>query len=149
VRELTGQVLYFMKPKPAGSGAQPSPPPGVRFAWGTFVFDGLVDSLEETLDFFSPDGRPLRAALSLGLSGQLEIVPPSAGAGPRSAAGPTVGTRPLTAATAGSTLQGLASGSGAGGDWQAVAAANGIENPRLLAAGQLVDLNLGVRAEVR
>jgi hypothetical protein len=146
VRQLTQQVAYFMLPKPppgrGGGKRQPNPPPGVRFAWGTFEFDGLMDSLEETLDLFSPDGKPLRASLNLGFSGQLEIVSTSGGgAAPDAAVGPTAGTRPLARAAAGSSLQSLADGSGAGGDWQAVAAANGVENPRLLAPGQLLDLD--------
>jgi len=32
-------------------------------------------------------------------------------------------------------------GLGPGADWQSVALANGIENPRLLPAGQLINLN--------
>ena len=154
VRALTSKVARFMLPaSPSGSSAttadRPSPP-GVRFAWGTFTFDGLMDSLDETLDYFSPDGRPLRATLNIGMSGQLEIVPPTGGGSDGGAStGPTVGTRPLNTATAGATLPGLAAaaGVGAGLDWQGVASANGIENPRLLAPGQLIDLNLsaGVR----
>ncbi|MGV9386408.1 CIS tube protein [Nonomuraea sp. NPDC003707] len=148
VRELTQQVSYFMRPKsPSGRGGgkgrrdQPKPP-GVRLSWGTFTFDGMMDSLEETLDYFSADGRPLRATLSLGLSGQLEIVPPlGGGAVPEASAGPTPGTRPLVQAAQGTSLQSLAAG--ASGDWQAIAAANGIENPRLLTAGLLIDLDLG------
>jgi hypothetical protein len=155
VRQLTQEVARFMQPQSAqsggasgaGGGNQPTPP-GVRFSWGTFTFDGMMDSLEETLDFFSPDGRPLRASLSLGMSGQLEIVPPAGGGGvPAAAAGPTPGTRPLTAAPSGSSLQLLAATAGLS-DWQAVAAANGIENPRLLAPGQLIDLNVTATASV-
>jgi hypothetical protein len=37
-------------------------------------------------------------------------------------------------------VQGLADGAGKG-NWQSIAAANGIENPRLMAAGTLLDLN--------
>ena len=37
---------------------------------GEFRFDGHVEALEETLDSFSPDGRPLRARLSLSLRGE-------------------------------------------------------------------------------
>jgi hypothetical protein len=147
VRALTQQVAYFMLPKAAaGNGnAQDQPvPPGVRFQWGTFWFDGLMDSLDETLDYFSPDGKPLRANLNISLSGQIEIVPPGGGGGAEgggeAAAGPTPGTRPLVQATGGATLQALTDRAGTGGDWQAVAAANGIENPRLLDAGQLLDL---------
>ncbi len=50
------------------------------------------------------------------------------------------GASPLAQAAAGSTLQGMADAAGKG-DWQSIAAANGIENPRLLAPGTLLDLN--------
>ena len=43
-------------------------------------------------------------------------------------------------AAAGASLQGMADVSGIS-DWQSIATANGIENPRLLAPGQLVNLN--------
>jgi Contractile injection system tube protein len=146
VRQLTRPVTAFMLPaSPSGGGGgtnQPAPP-GVRFLWGTFRFDGLMDSAEETLDFFSPDGRPLRASVSIGLSGQVEIVPPEGGAAsPAAAAGPTPGTRPLTPVPAGGTLPGLVAALGVGVDWQDVAAANGIENPRLPAVGVLLDLDV-------
>jgi hypothetical protein len=39
----------------------------VRFSWGTFQFDGTPESLDEMLEFFSADGRPLRAHVALGL----------------------------------------------------------------------------------
>jgi hypothetical protein len=147
VRTLTSKVAKFMLPASPSGGSggkadRPSPP-GVRFSWGTFSFDGLMDSLDETLDFFSPDGRPLRATLNVGMSGQLEIVPPAGGGGGGNAAsGPTAGTRPLSAAPAGAALPSLTLGAGL--DWQGVAAANGIDNPRLLRPGALIDLNLSV-----
>mgnify|MGYP003413274611 CR=1 FL=1 len=50
-------------------------------------------------------------------------------------------TAPLTPAPAGASLQSLADQAGVGGDWQDTARANGIENPRLLNPGQLIDLN--------
>jgi hypothetical protein len=151
VRTLTSKVAKFMLPASPAGGAggtadRPSPP-GVRFSWGTFSFDGLMDSLDETLDYFSPDGRPLRATLNVGMSGQLEIVPPAGGGGAGNAtAGPTAGTRPLSAAPAGASMPGLALGVGL--DWQGVAAANGIDNPRLLQPGTLIDLNLSVKASL-
>jgi hypothetical protein len=149
VRSLTRQVVYFMTPKAppggsSGSGTQQPVPPGVRFLWGTFQFDGMMDSLEETLDFFSPDGRPLRAAVALSLSGQVALTDAGAGAGGAGSAtaGPTAGTTPLAQARSGSTLQDMAAAAGVGLSWQSVAAANGIENPRLLPPGQLVDFSL-------
>jgi phage tail-like protein len=56
VRRLTERVAYF--------ATQP-----VRFVWGEFRFDGRIEALEETLDHFSPDGRPQRARLVLSLVG--------------------------------------------------------------------------------
>jgi phage tail-like protein len=59
VQELTQRVAYFAGP----------PPRALRFQWGTFRFDGHVEALVETLELFSPDGRPLRARLALTLRG--------------------------------------------------------------------------------
>lgn len=41
--------------------------PAVRFRWGAFRFDGRVTALDETLDLFAVDGRPMRAELALAL----------------------------------------------------------------------------------
>lgn len=41
--------------------------PAVRFEWGSLRFDGRVEAVEETLDLFAPDGRPLRSRLELWL----------------------------------------------------------------------------------
>jgi nucleoid-associated protein YgaU len=38
----------------------------------------------------------------------------------------------------------MAAEQGLGDNWQAIAQANGIENPRLLAPGQLINLNVRV-----
>ena len=56
--------------------------------------------------------------------------------------GEAAGTTPLTPAPAGSTIQGLAASSGQADNWQSIAEANGIENPRLLQPGQLINLNV-------
>ena len=150
VRKLTQQVAYFITPKKEGDKFVP---PAVRFLWGSFQFDGLMDSLEESLEFFSNDGRPLRASMALALSQQKiqafainetgfqKRPPPAAGStAPDPAAAP--GTKPLTAAPAGFSIQLLADIRSKGADWQAIAAANNIENPRLLALGQLIDLDV-------
>jgi hypothetical protein len=137
VRKLTQKVAYFITPVQEGTKFVP---PAVRFLWGSFQFDGLMESLEESLEFFSSDGRPLRASMSLSLTQQkiteFTFRPVTGAGGP-----PTPGTRPLTQAPAGASLQGLAASQGKGGDWQAIAAANNIENPRLLQPGQLIDMN--------
>jgi hypothetical protein len=146
VRKLTQKVAFFITPKPVPGKKDQYTPPGVRFIWGSFQFDGLMDSLEETLEFFSPEGKPLRASLALTLSQQrfqfafAKTGGPTAGSSP--GAPSTPGTQPLSQATSGSTLPGLADAAGLGAGWQAVAAANGIENARVLDPGQLVDMSL-------
>jgi hypothetical protein len=101
----------------------------------------MVDSLEESLEYFSRDGLPLRANMSLNLSQEKILVANFEGAGRIPGAGAPAGTQPLTSAKAGDNVQSIAASSGMGGDWQRIAAANGIENPRSLDAGQLLDLN--------
>jgi hypothetical protein len=177
VRVQTQKVAYFITPKPlppqsgggsgtgaasggggsggsGGSGGQQQPqfaPPAVRFVWGTFQFDGIMEGLEETLEFWSSDGRPLRASVSIGLSAQKITFgfnrEKAQGASRGPAAGATPGTRPLAQAPSGSTLPGLAAAAGAGVSWQSIASANGIEDPLRMAPGQLVDLSarVGVR----
>jgi hypothetical protein len=146
VRADTQKVLYFFKPIRQGDGMAPPP---VRFKWGSFLFEGVMDSMDETLEFFSADGRPLRAKVSISISRQdIQLSQPAAA----SSGGGVPGTTPRTQAKAGDSLQGMIGrdrGSGAGAEgWQAVAAANGIENPRRLEPGTFVDLKAGSRIGV-
>ena len=57
-------------------------------------------------------------------------------------------TRPLTQAPAGSSVQSIADSQGKGDNWQDIAAANNIENPRMLQPGQLLDMNVSAGASV-
>lgn len=147
VRNLTRKVVYFITPHKQPDGK--FLPPAVRFTWGSFQFDGVMDSLEESLELFSNDGVPLRASMSLSLSQQKILDLRSKNAGSASTppgvsapgGGGVPGTQPLVQAKSGDTLQGMAASAGQGLDWHGIAAANGIENPRLLGPGQLVDLN--------
>lgn len=140
VRKLTQKVVHFITPEQKDNQFIP---PAVRFVWGTFQFDGIVDGLEETLEFFSNDGKPLRASMSLTLSQQRILVANLSGLGGLPGLGGMAlpGTVPLTEAAAGATLQSLAAQAGLGDSWQALASANGIENPRQLVPGQLLNLN--------
>ena len=154
VRDLTKEVIYFITPKQSDEDPKKNVPPGIRFLWGSFQFDGIVESLEESLEFFSQDGRPLRASISLSMSQQkIEVLrnkefqpgtqnAPGGGAG-RSA---PPGTRPLTQAASGDSVQGMAANRGRADNWQEIAAANQIENPRLLQPGQFIDLNAATRS---
>ena len=138
VRKLTKKVAYFITPKP-GESDEKKIPPVVRFSWGSFQFDGIMESLEESLEFFSSDGRPLRASVSINLT-QQEIREVQVGK-TKIPNVKTPGTRPLTPAPAGSSVQNLADNQGKGDNWQDIAAANNIENPRLLQPGQLLDMS--------
>jgi len=154
VRRLTQKVIYFMTPAPAEGDATKLAPPGVRFIWGSFLFDGMVEGLEESLEYFSPDGKPLRSNLTLTLSQQKILEAKFTGEGKVPA---RPGHKPLNSAKAGDSLQSMAGsggkggfglgvsagvGGGLGGGWQAIAAANGIEDPLRLAPGQLIDLDV-------
>lgn len=141
VRKLTQKVAYYITPQEQEQEQEKTlVPPAVRFVWGSFQFDGIVESLEESLELFSPEGQPLRASLTLSLS-QQRITKFTFRDAPAAGAAPQLGTHSLSQAPIGSTLQALAADAGRGRDWQAIAAANGIENPRHLQPGQLIDLN--------
>jgi Contractile injection system tube protein/LysM domain len=144
VRDLTKEVAYFITPheKDTPQGKK-YVPPAVRFLWGSFMFDGIMESMEESLELFSPEGKPIRASVSFNLTRQqiqFQFAPQGGANGP-GGAGPPPGTQPLTPAPSGSTVQGMAASQGRGADWQNIASANGIENPRQLQPGQLIDLN--------
>lgn len=143
VRKLTAKVAYFITPKQEGDKFVP---PAVRFIWGSFQFDGIMESMEESLEFFSSDGRPLRASVTVNLTQQkiteFTFRPTTPGDSP------SPGTRPLTQATDGSNVQKEADKQGKGDKWQDIAAANNIENPRMLQPGQLLDMNASVSAGV-
>lgn len=152
VRKITEKVASFMKTTQEGTGKDTRfKVSGVRFQWGSFLFDGIIDSMDETLDLWSEDGYPLRSTVALSLS-QPGIhfdlqTNPHATPPPASSAGqPPAGTTPLTPAAQGASVQGMVASAGLKADWKAVAQLNGIENPRQLAAGTLVDLNVRIKA---
>jgi hypothetical protein len=77
VRILTEPLAKFMEPidgpKNGGKGDNKGAPPVVEFEWGTYVFRGMFESYKETLDFFSADGVPQRATVSLSLARQDKV----------------------------------------------------------------------------
>jgi len=74
VRQDTGEIAEFLTPlsieKKTANKKKAPPPKVVEFEWGAIVFQGYIDSYSETLEFFSPDGVPLRAKVSLSLTQQ-------------------------------------------------------------------------------
>jgi hypothetical protein len=136
VSELSQAVIEFLKPASQGTkniqGRRQEVflPPGIRFGWGTFLFDGVVDSADETLDFFSSDGKPLRATIQLAISKQEIVI--------RAEPTDTPGTVAQVPIQDGQSLQALADLLGLS-DWRPLAAGNGIENPRSPDAGSMID----------
>ncbi len=138
VRSLTEDVQYFVQPQEKTENGQTSfRIPAVRFRWGSFLFEGVVASLDETLEFFSADGRPLRAKMALSINNQdikFRIPSPSAD-GPSNP-----GRKPLAPVSAGDTVQDMAAKGGNPAAWSDIAAANGIDNPRIPTPGTFIDL---------
>jgi len=150
VRKITADVAYFIQAKKQADQKNKRVPPGISFQWGSFIFRGVMDSLAETLDYFSEEGVPLRATLSLNISRQdIEFLFGEARASQGGPAGPGAGTpatAPLNAAQPGDSVPKMAGRSGKSSDWKAIAAANNIDDPLRLSAGAL--LNLDVSAGV-
>ena len=136
VRASTSRLSRFLQAPPAskgGKGDKNRPAPHrVRFSWGSILFTGVIDSMDETLDFFSAEGVPLRATVGLSLSQEgITFIP-------EMDAAKIPGSQPLTTAQGGDSLQNLAPS-----DWKSVAAANGIDDPLRLSAGAVLNLQAG------
>jgi hypothetical protein len=140
VRKLTEQVAYFMKLRDtSNANPQMETPPKMRFQWGSFLFSGIMETMDETIDLFSPDGVALRASVNIGLSKHDINYEYAQAAGQSS--NPAPGTTPLATATAGSSVQQMAAQAGIS-NWQGVATANGITNPRMLQPGTMINLSI-------
>jgi len=123
VRSKTRPIaLEFMKPVDVGN--EHVAPKRCLFAWGTFAFVGIMESFDETLEFFSPEGTPLRATVSLKLTeSRFQFRSEAAKAAERDT--PTLGSGADSVTDA---------NSGAGKkekDWRETAMYNGVESPRL------------------
>lgn len=154
VRQVTKDIAFFITPVKEGKKYVP---PGLRLVWGTFLFDGIVESMNESLEYFSEDGKPLRAMVSLTIS-QQEIqfkFNDTGSPGTQTAQAPgkppgtkPPGTKPMQQAHAGDSIQDMASRSGNPSDWKKIASGNLIENPRILSAGAMIDMNVDANVEV-
>lgn len=119
VREKTIKIAEaFMKP-----GDDSQAPRSCRFQWGSFSFDGMLQGFDETLDYFAPEGIPLRSTLSLSFSEntyQFQINDEVKAA-----------RRALPTFTPNNGTTAVQSGdSQSQKDWRATAMFNGIESPR-------------------
>lgn len=136
VKQITSKIVAaFVAPPEPDNGQQGKPVPAnpCLFLWGTFQFVGLVESYNETLEFFSASGVPLRAAVSISLTenrykvtnvpqrvpGQAQPLPPGSPIG-----------QALTNAGMDPT------------DWRGAALGNGLETPRFSASAS-IDVGIG------
>ena len=138
VRTITNKVAYFMEStakasKTSGSkGTNPPAQPVLAFQWGTYIFKGIMESFKETIDFFSADGVPMRALVSIGLARQDNVFDEdNALLGTDTGAGSVVQTSDSDSATSAATKLGDPNAS------RALASANGLENPRFTGGASL------------
>lgn len=128
VRELSAHLHAMITPKPIPEqGEAKFIVPAVRFSWGSFLFEGVITSLNETLDLFSSEGRPLRAKASVSIASQdirfkIQSLEDSRAQGP--------GQVPQVPVSEGDSVQQVAARSGSPGSWRDLAEAADIENPR-------------------
>jgi hypothetical protein len=159
VRQTTLKIIRMLQVP--GTNTSPL----VQFQWGQFIFDGTISSVDETIDYFSESGIPLRATVTFSMqNNEPKLDSPASTAGAGFSAGfsagisggisagfsagiagsASVGTTPLTIAPQGASIQAMATSAGL--DWKAVAAANNIDNPRAVQAGTVLNLNVSAKA---
>ena len=142
VRKMTQNIANFMRTTPVGAGEEKKyKVSGVRFQWGTFLFDGILESMNETLELWSEQGRPLRAAVAISLQQpgiHFDILPE--GLFDFSLPKGQGGITPMIPAQKGANLQSMTANAGIKTNWKTIAKRNRIENPRHLSPGTLINL---------
>ena len=146
VRKRTEALAYFIVGDAQREGEQRMAPPKVSFRWGSFIFEGIIESMDETPEYFSEEGVPLRATVSLSLKRDALVLYQEERLGQRTQE-PNQGmgeVQPLSPARTGDSVQSMAGRSGRSNDWKAIAAANDIDDPLRLEAGAMINLNVKV-----
>jgi Contractile injection system tube protein len=140
VRNTTSALKSMAVASAAANAAAPPAPPFVQFRWGRFTYVGVIESLTETLDFWSNEGVPLRATIQLviqNVNGQLlDTIAPGVQSG--------VALNPIP--TGGTGATGVAANAGDPGAGRAIAAMNGMESMRF-GAGAALAVSTGVQLQ--
>lgn len=111
-------------------------PPKCRFIWGSLIFKGRLKSAKKTFTMFDRDGVPVRAKVQVTFEGSRILEEESSAAQEQSGDG----TRSHTV-TEGDTLWDIAgSAYGDPEQWRRIADANGVENPRTLQVGRVLEI---------
>lgn len=126
VRLHTVKVAKFMEPRSEKA------PAIVLFEWGLYKFKGMVETYKEAIDFFSADGVPLRAKVSLTLSSQDKVFEGGSATRKSKTGGSLDGETGSIPAFAppGKGTADIASKAGNPGAARAIAEFNGVENLR-------------------
>jgi hypothetical protein len=162
VTTRTASIRQFAVPS---SEAPKEPPPLLKFLWGSFSFVGIVSQLVEDMDLFSPEGRPLRAKVSVTMKEvRLDLEAKTVGKGTRTSDNATPAGKPnpssggpgspparnpdtAALAQAGESLQQMLARLNADpAAWRA--AMSGLGSPLSLPAGAQVQLAAGASAEL-
>ncbi|MGA9583127.1 MAG: hypothetical protein WBR13_14295, partial [Allosphingosinicella sp.] len=134
---------------PPAGGQQPQANgslPKVFFHWGTASFEGLIESLTETLDYWSSDGVPLRASIALSMKGsELRSSAYTASAMATNVDAPALVDFVPVAAMDGMGASGAAAKGGDPGAGRFLAALNGMESMR---AGASAGASLSASASI-
>ncbi len=70
--DVRDQFFYgtrWLKELAIPQGDNTSSPPQIELVWGNFRFQGVIESYNETLDFWSAEGIPLRSTVQLSVQG--------------------------------------------------------------------------------
>lgn len=136
VRVETGKVAKLMAPGKANKQGEPATI--VRFEWGTFTFQGLIESYKETIDFFSSNGIPLRASLNLTLASLEKAFDNIGTKKTENRAEPVIQNLSPT----GDSLQQVSRQAGNSGASRAIAADNGLESLRFSSGPIALNANI-------
>lgn len=119
-------------------------PPVVEFTWGGFSFTGVIEKLNVTYQLFDPEGRPLRAKLSVGFK-QYKTVSDQV----RQANRTSPDVEKTYTVQRGDTLSSVAAAAWRDAElWRLLARANGIQDPRSLVPGTVLRIPKLDRREV-
>jgi hypothetical protein len=131
VREVTTLLAKLMGPTDKKSNS-PYLPQVVALDWGSFRFKGMVEQFKETIDFFAPEGVPLRSTVNISLSNQEKVFEDDT---EKADATHIPQEQALVAVGEGQDVGDIAKQTG--GDARTTAADNGIENLRMPGTGVL------------
>jgi hypothetical protein len=141
VRLATSMVASFMQSSANASrnkkGANAQAQPAVSFQWGSYEFKGTMESFKETIDFFSPEGVPLRSLVSITLARQDQVFDQGT-----SAATDTYGS--LVPTSSGGSTTDLSTTGGDPSASRQLGAANGLDSLRFT-GGASLQVSAGVQ----